>query len=246
MRTTIIVPCYNEEKRLQQDRFKTFVEEHPNCALLFVNDGSKDNTMDILNNLAKAHSSIQVLHLQKNSGKAEAVRQGILHATNAHPTPDLVAFYDADMATHPNDLYAMIALIGSKSYHAVIGSRILRLGGNIERTFIRGIINRVFANVASWVLMHLRVYDTQCGAKVFRTPVAQAIFNKPFITNWIFDIELFARMIQQYGLDEVYQIVYEFPLSEWRDVKGSKIKKWDFILQIFEMYKIKKHYKFIV
>jgi len=240
MRTTIIIPCYNEEKRLLLDKFREFVEKYPDCSLLFVNDGSKDNTLAVLNDFAKEHSAINVLNLPKNSGKAEAVRQGVLYAVNANPIPDFVAFYDADMATPTEDLYAMIELIDKKSYYAVIGSRILRLGGDIERTFMRGIMSRVFANVASRVLQHLRVYDTQCGAKVFRISVAQLIFEKPFITNWIFDVELFARMIKQYGIEEMYTKVYEFPLTAWRDVHGSKIKKMDFLRQIFDMYKIKK------
>jgi glycosyltransferase involved in cell wall biosynthesis len=241
MKAIIIIPCYNEEKRLPLDKFKKFIESHSDCSLLFVNDGSKDNTLDILHGFANKHSSIEVLHLSKNSGKAEAVRQGILHGIKANP--DFVAFYDADMATLAEDLYAMIELAEKQSYYAVIGSRILRLGGNIERTFLRGIASRIFANVASRTLQGLRIYDTQCGAKVFRTSVAQLIFEKPFVTSWIFDIELFARMIKQYGMDEIYKKVYEFPLSEWRDVHGSKVKKMDFFRQIFDMYKIKKCYK---
>ncbi|MDR2980090.1 MAG: glycosyltransferase family 2 protein [Bacteroidales bacterium] len=243
MRTTIIVPCYNEEKRLPLDKFKQFVQKYPDCSLLFVNDGSKDNTLTILNGLAKEHQAINVLDLLQNAGKAEAVRQGMLHAINTHPVPDFVAFYDADMATPASDLYAMIQLADNQQYHMVVASRILRLGGAIDRTFIRGIMGRVFANAASYVLCNLTVYDTQCGAKVFRAPVAQVIFAKPFITNWIFDVELFARMIIQYGLQEVYMKVYEFPLSAWRDVQGSKVSKMDFIRQIYDMYKIKKHYK---
>jgi glycosyltransferase involved in cell wall biosynthesis len=243
MKTIIIIPCYNEEKRLLFDKFKDFVEKYSDCSLLFVNDGSKDNTLGVLNDFAKKHQTINVLDLHKNSGKAEAVRQGILHAINTTPTPDFVAFYDADMATPTEDLYAMITMINEKSYYAVVGSRILRLGGDIERTFMRGIMGRIFANAASLVLNRLRIYDTQCGAKVFRTSVAEIIFAQPFITNWIFDIELFARMIKQYGIDEIYKKVYEFPLTAWRDVHGSKIKKLDFIRQIFDMYKIKKHYK---
>ena len=243
MRTIVIIPCYNEEKRLPLDKFKAFVEKHPNCSLLFVNDGSKDHTLEALNGFAKEHPELHVLNLHKNSGKAEAVRQGILHALNAEHVPDFVAFYDADMATPSEDLYAMIEMIDSKSYYAVIGSRILRLGGNIERTFMRGIISRIFANFASRTLKRLKVYDTQCGAKVFQTSVAQIIFKEPFITNWIFDIELFARMIKQYGLQDMYTRVYEFPLTAWRDVHGSKLKKMDFIRQIFDMYKVKKHYK---
>jgi len=241
MKATIIVPCYNEEKRLPLDKFEEFVKEHANCSLLFVNDGSTDNTLDVLNDFAKNNQAISILNLIKNSGKAEAVRQGILQAVKIQP--DFVAFYDADMATPTDDLYAMIELIDKKSYHAVVGSRILRLGGDIERTFMRGIMGRIFANVASRVLQGLRIYDTQCGAKIFRTQVAQIIFEKPFITNWIFDVELFARMIKHYGIEEMYTKVYEFPLTAWRDVHGSKIKKMDFIRQIFDMYKIKKHYK---
>ncbi|MDR1346486.1 MAG: glycosyltransferase [Bacteroidales bacterium] len=241
MKTTIIIPCYNEEKRLPFARFKEFAEQHPDYALLFVNDGSKDNTLGILNDFAKEHSSIEVLSLPKNSGKAEAVRQGILHAISARP--DFVAFYDADMATPPEDLHAMIEWIDRQSCYAVAGSRILRLGGNIERTFMRGIMGRIFANVASRVLQGLRVYDTQCGAKVFRTSIAALIFEEPFISNWIFDIELFARIIKQYGIQEVYKKVYEYPLTAWRDVHGSKLKKRDFIRQIFDMHRIKKHYK---
>jgi glycosyltransferase involved in cell wall biosynthesis len=241
MKTTIVIPCYNEEKRLPLDRFKKFIEEHSDCSLLFVNDGSKDNTLAVLNDFAKENNTVNVLDLLQNSGKAEAVRQGILHAMNTNP--DFVAFYDADMATPPEDLYAMVELINKKTYYAVIGSRILRLGGNIDRTFMRGIASRVFANVASRTLQHLRIYDTQCGAKIFRTSVAQIIFKEPFITNWIFDVELLARMIQKYGVAEMYTKVYEYPLSAWHDVYGSKIKKTDFIRQIFDMYKIKKHYK---
>ncbi len=241
MRVTIVIPCYNEEKRLPLDKFKEFIEQHSDCSLLFVNDGSKDHTLAVLNRLAKEHQAVEVLDLPKNSGKAEAVRQGILHAVAA--SPDFVAFYDADMATPPQDLYAMIELAGKKQFYAVIGSRILRLGGNIERTFMRGIMGRIFANVASHVLQGLKVYDTQCGAKVFCTQVAQVIFEKPFISSWIFDVELFARMIELYGVQEMYKKVFEFPLSAWSDVRGSKIKKMDFIRQIFDMYRIRKHYK---
>ncbi|MCL2416548.1 MAG: glycosyltransferase [Bacteroidales bacterium] len=241
MKAVIVIPCYNEEKRLPLDKFKEFVETHSDCSLLFVNDGSKDNTLAVLNDFEKEHERIGVLNLPKNSGKAEAVRQGMLHAIKTNP--DFVAFYDADMATPAEDLYAMIELINKKPYHAVVGSRILRLGGNIDRAFMRGIASRVFANVASRTLQDLRIYDTQCGAKIFRTSVAELIFEQPFITNWIFDVELFARMIRQYGIDAMYEKVYEYPLSAWRDVHGSKVKKMDFVRQISDMYKIKKHYK---
>jgi len=237
----VLIPCYNEEKRLPFDKFKAFVEEHSNYSLLFVNDGSKDNTLDILNSFANEHAAIEVLNLYKNSGKAEAVRQGMLHAIKANP--DFVALYDADMATPAEDLHAMIELAEKQSYNMVIGSRILRLGGAIDRTFVRGIMGRIFASAASRVLQGLTVYDTQCGAKVFHTPVAQIIFAQPFITNWIFDVELFARLIKQYGMQNMYTKVYEFPLTAWRDVHGSKLKKMDFIRQIFDMHKIKKHYK---
>src|SRR5689334_7890709 len=94
----IVVPCHNESRRLQPAVFRQFVAAHSNIQFLFVNDGSRDNTLAILQAFAASDPShFQVLDLQPNRGKAEAVRQGILQA--ARKSPDYVGFWDADLAT---------------------------------------------------------------------------------------------------------------------------------------------------
>jgi dolichyl-phosphate beta-glucosyltransferase len=105
------------------------------------------------------------------------------------------------------------------------------LGRAIECKALRHYLGRVFATAAS-VVLGLRVYDTQCGAKLFRaTPATKALFLRPFATRWLVDVELLARLIQARRgtpLPQARAVVYEWPLPEGRDVAGSKVKPWDF------------------
>ena len=87
---------------------------------------------------------------------------------------------------------------------------------------------RSYYALASMVLK-LPVYDTQCGAKLFSNSIASQIFNKPFISKWLFDIELFSRAIILYGRQAIKETVVEIPLNEWEDKAGSKIKTTYFI-----------------
>ena len=101
-----------------------------------------------------------------------------------------------------------------------LGSRIARLGAHIERKPSRHYVGRVFATAASWVL-DLAVYDTQCGAKLFRhTDALDAALARPFRSRWSFDVELLGRLLAR-GLS-VDRIV-EVPLAKWVDVAGSKL-----------------------
>ena len=161
----------------------------------FVDDGSTDGTKNILDDFVKKNPErAQAVFLHYNQGKAEAVRQGITSLLKTQKF-QFVGNWDADLATPLSTIPEFIEKFqSSRALVAVSGSRILRLGSSIHRSVFRHYFGRVFAMVASNIL-NILVYDTQCGAKLFRTEHAGLIFSEHFISRWFFDVELFARSI---------------------------------------------------
>jgi dolichyl-phosphate beta-glucosyltransferase len=231
----IIVPCYNESTRLDPNAFLFVLEKDPNLSFLFVNDASTDETLNILNFLKEINSTqVEVLSLEKNSGKAEAVRRGILKAIEG--SFDNVGYWDADLSTPLDAIWNFCRLLDSSDVEIVIGSRVRLLGRKIERGAIRHYLGRVFATCAS-LLLNIAIYDTQCGAKIFRnTASLRQVFEKPFKVKWTFDVELFARfsILKGASLSEISSRWAEYPLDRWVDAKGSKIKAMDYIKGGFE------------
>lgn len=236
----VIIPCYNEESRLSQDSFLSFVDHQPGFNFLFVNDGSTDQTAEMLTKLVSQRPErFSLLQLEKNSGKAEAVRRGFLSAMGSG-VPYL-AFWDADLATPLEVLpYFVKAFKEEPKVEIVLGTRVKLMGRQIERRPIRFFLGRIFAFFSSLVL-NLAVYDTQCGAKMFRvTDALRAIFQKPFISRWIFDTEILARYLKKLELNrsEAEKYIYELPLKKWKEIGGSKVKPGDFIKAAVELLKI--------
>src|SRR4030095_5828098 len=95
-------------------------------------------------------------------------------------------------------------------------------------------------------MLGLPVYDTQCGAKLFRvSPSTHTLFETPFMSRWIFDVEILARLIQcrrENQLPPIEKVVYEFPLLEWKDIPGSKLTYGDFFRAAFELARIYNRY----
>ncbi len=240
MKTIVVVPCYNESKRLRQDDFLHYVEQNDDVAFLFANDGSRDNTLEVLQELTAKHERLLMLDIQPNGGKAEAVRKGMLYAAEQYK-PDYIAFWDADLATPLEEIEPMVKW-ADKGYDAVMGLRLMRLGAKVKRKTMRHYLGRCFATVAS-MMLKLPVYDTQCGSKLFRREVVEAIFQEQFITRWLFDVELLARYKQRYGVEQAIQKIYEYPLFQWEDVDGSQLKSRDFFKAPLELIKIRKRYK---
>ncbi len=240
MKTIIVVPCYNESRRLRQDDFLAYVQQNPDVAFLFVNDGSRDNTLQVLQSLTARHERLLLLDIQPNGGKAEAVRKGILYAAEQF-SPQYIAFWDADLATPLGEIAPMVDW-ADRGYDVVMGLRLMRLGAKVRRKTMRHYLGRCFATAASTIL-HLPVYDTQCGAKLFRTEVVKEIFKEQFITRWLFDVELLARYKQRYGVERAKEYIYEFPLFQWQDIDGSQLKSRDFIKAPVELLKIRRKYK---
>jgi hypothetical protein len=123
----------------------------------------------------------------------------------------------------------------------VFGARVRLLGRSIERRALRHYLGRAFATAAS-VALGMGVYDTQCGAKLFRvSPEIKAIFEPPFVTRWLFDVELIARLVQVRrgsGLPPTEKLIYEWPLPEWHHVAGSKVRPSDFGKAFFGLARI--------
>jgi glycosyltransferase involved in cell wall biosynthesis len=219
----LIVPCYNETRRLAGDVVLAFVGAHAGHHVCFVDDGSADGTMAMVDALkARDPARIQTLRLPDNRGKAEAVRQGVLQAA-ASRRFDIIGYWDADLSTPLEELPAMLAeLDANPACGLATGARLKRLGSNIDRLAARHLLGRVFATAAS-VVLDLPVYDSQCGAKVFRAALAGVLFGEPFSTPWLFDVEVLARLRNHLGKQGVLDAVVEVPLRRWRDVGGSKL-----------------------
>lgn len=221
---TLIVPCCNEAKRLPYNEIGDFIVNNPHIRFCFVNDGSTDRTLRILNDLQKRYPlAVSVISLSKNNGKAEAVRQGILYCAASKPPPYL-GYWDADMATPLSECHDFLRILERNSkIHAIIGSRMPRLGATISRKRFRNIVGRVIANLIS-IYLGFDLYDSQCGAKIFRTGLAEKLFFEPFCSCWLFDVELFKRLTISFSQNYPQKHILEFPLYEWHDVEGSKLK----------------------
>jgi dolichyl-phosphate beta-glucosyltransferase len=243
---TIVIPCYNEEARFPLVRFAAFTAAHPSIHFLLVNDGSKDKTIDVLRKAAAGREDqVGVIDQPVNGGKGEAVRTGVLAALQREGCL-YVGFWDADMAT-PLELIDDLSevLVKRPEVAMVFGARVKLLGRHVERRAIRHYLGRIFATAVS-VALRLAIYDTQCGAKIFRvTSETASLFADPFCSRWVFDVEILARFIRRRGYDmaSVEQSIYEFPLPEWRDVTGSRVRPQDFFLAFFDVLKIYRRYR---
>jgi dolichyl-phosphate beta-glucosyltransferase len=244
-RCTIVVPCYNEAHRLPSEKFVEFVHEQHDIDLLFVNDGSTDNTIEILDRLQRVcGSAVTLLNKKVNGGKAETVRDGMVRAIELGRS-GFVGFWDADLATPLSAISQLRQeLIDNPHLQMVFGSRIRLLGRHVHRKAVRHYLGRVFATVVS-IMLRLPVYDTQCGAKIFRiTPELAKVVSEPFISRWVFDVEIIARFIALNHGDThlLHDTVYEYPLERWEDVAGSKVKPGDFLLAFLDTFRIYTKY----
>lgn len=239
--TYIVIPCYNEEKGLLSKEYSRFLDTTPEAIICFVNDGSTDKTLQELTLLQEKHSSqIHIVSLLKNSGKAEAVRTGINYC-NQNFNYQFIGYLDADLATSLEEFMELKAYLREEVVFC-FGSRIRKIGSTIERENSRFLIGRVIATFISQVL-DLKVYDTQCGCKVFTKDVSKLLFEKEFLSKWLFDVELFFRMMLIYGKEKAIQKMYEVPLKLWIEKGNSKVKATYFFTLWTDLYQINKKYK---
>lgn len=211
----IIIPCYNEEKRLDERKVSELLSLC-NIEIYFANDGSKDNTLILLNQIKRNHQNIKILDFKKNEGKANTIYKTV--KLLLEKKYDYIGYLDADFATSPIEFSKLIYSIEQQNNKFVIASRVLLLNSKITRKWHRHIIGRVIITVIN-LKFKLGIYDTQCGAKIFSTELLSKVFTRPFYSSWLFDIEIFIRLKKHNLLSDGKEI----PITEWTDIDGSKL-----------------------
>ena len=236
-RIAVVVPCYNESVRLAPEAWLEFLAspDGANLHFYFANDGSTDATPAVLAQLGERSERIHVLDFGARRGKAETVRRAMLEALGEGF--DYVGFWDADLSTPLAEVPRLAALAVEDRLDGAFCSRVKRMGSTVERSALRHILGRVFATATS-ALFRLPAYDTQCGAKLFRAEAAAEVLREPFISPWIFDVEIILRMRGQ-GFDRLL----EMPVAAWADIGGSTMRLRDFVRVPIELAKMARRYR---
>lgn len=238
----LVIPCFDEASRLQGKDILALLTRDPQVSVCLVNDGSSDGTAGVLEALRAQNPSRILVHtLGANGGKAEAVRQGVRHAA-AIRAPAFVGYWDADFSTPLEELRRLQEVMATHpGCLMALGSRVKRLGSQIDRRTIRHVLGRVFSTCANAVLA-IPVYDSQCGAKLFRLEAVEHVFAEPFITRWCFDLEILVRLRNHLGSDAFRTAAIEVPLGQWREVGGSKLGPAQMLRVPLDLLRIRSHY----
>ena len=238
---SIVIPCFNEENGFPLVEYQDFIHHNPEQKLCFVNDGSTDKTLDVLRELQTTFpENVSLLSLSSNTGKAEAIRKGV-HYCNKNFGHSNIAFLDADLSTSLDECMKLSDFL-EDGVVFVFGSRIKKIGSKIVRNSFRFIVGRIIATFISSILQ-LEVYDTQCGCKLFSRQASEIAFKTPFISRWLFDVEIFQRFIGHYGQILVTEKMAEVPLKRWIDRGNSKVKPSYFFRLWHDLYRINKSCK---
>ncbi len=237
----VVIPCYNEAERLSGVDFKDFAHKNLGYQLCFVNDGSTDNTLEVLQEMRKGNEdTISIYNCEKNGGKAEAVRQGVLHLIK-DPQLDYIGYLDADLSTDFRDFDDLVKTLQGSEFKIVSGSRMSRMGANITKESARKIISKTI-NLIIRNILGMPFNDTQCGAKIMHRDIVENMFTQKFITKWLFDVEIFMRMRKFYGKEKAQALICEQPLKRWIHADGSKLSMKDSVKIVGQLAQIAVHY----
>lgn len=187
VRYSIVIPAFNESARIKPtlDRILAHASQQGwQAEIIVVNDGSRDDTGQVIREYASKHPPVRLIENSGNRGKGYSVRNGMLHARG-----EFVLFTDADLSSPIEEADKLFECI-ARNADIAIGSRWLRAEMQTTRQpFMRQFLGRLF-NLALKVILGLNFKDTQCGFKAFRRRAGQAIFCRQLITGWGFDPEL--------------------------------------------------------
>jgi len=213
---SVVLPAYNESARIGATLEKIVAHAQQQgwkCEVIVVNDGSSDDTVEIVRRYQAQHPTLQLLENPGNRGKGYSVRNGMLHAHG-----DIVLFSDADLSSPISEAGKLFAAIEGGADIA-FGSRWLKADLQIKRQpFYRQLLGRIF-NLLLRVILGLHYKDTQCGFKAFTREAAQCVFPLQRIERWGFDPELL-YLARRFNLS-----VKEVPVL-WSHREGTRINPW--------------------
>lgn len=214
MKISIIVPAYNEEKRIEKTlkayaSFFSFLPAPYHAEILVVLNGCKDNTLPIVKTCAQEFSCIRFLNLQE-SGKGLAIVTGFKDALTR--SQELIGFVDADMATTPKDFFELITSLGEAD--GVIASRYMPGSVVFPKEQPLKVYGSRFFNAVLRLLFWFPFKDTQCGAKIFRAYALRDVIPHISSMQWAFDVDLL------FWLTKKGYVIKEIPTT-WSDQKYS-------------------------
>lgn len=181
---------------------------------------------------------MEVIQQQKRTGKAEAVRKGLLYSCE-QTKASYHGFLDADLAVSFDEFLRLFQLLCISQKKFIFGSRIKKLGSTIIRNEWRHFYSRVIATFTGFITK-LDIYDTQCSAKIFDTETVLSFASQPFKTKWLFDLEIASRINTAFGS---LQTGTEEPLFEWSEMTGSKLRWYHFYKIAGEIITIYKFHR---
>ncbi|MFX1420130.1 MAG: dolichyl-phosphate beta-glucosyltransferase [Promethearchaeota archaeon] len=227
---SIIVPAYNEEYRISKFLKKLIsfsMINLKNYEIIIVNDGSTDNTKEIVYDLIKNDENIKLISYDENRGKGYAILQGIINSAG-----DFILFMDADGSTAPEEIFRMLKIRENYNYDIIIGTRIAEESNiMIPQPISRKLLSKFF-NLYSNLLFKLKINDLLCGFKGFKRDAALQIFKDLKSYRWEFDVEIL------YKARKKNFSIYQVPIR-WRHKEGSKIKKSDPLFIFFNLFKLR-------
>lgn len=220
MMISIIIPAYNEEKRISKSLLTVsefFKKKQMDHEIIVVDDGSTDRTSQLLQDLNVKLSNLRVIHYKKNMGKGFALKRGVL-ASNG----DLVLISDADLSTPIEEVEKMMPFILTGTCEIVIGSRALKSSRIIKRQpWWREAMGKIFNRIVRALVLD-DFLDTQCGFKLFSGKVARDLFNQTRINGFAYDVEiLFHAKRRGYRIVEMPVVWINSPDSKVRPLLDS-------------------------
>jgi dolichyl-phosphate beta-glucosyltransferase len=210
---SIVIPAYNEEKRLSstlESVYAYLTSRQIDFELIVVDDGSRDGTVEIVQEFAKHHDSVRLLSYSPNQGKGYAVRQGVLKSSGAR-----VLFNDADGSSPIQEIEKLEASLNSGFDIAIASRAKPDSSRKVNALAYRKFIGNFFNFIVQTLLLK-GIQDSQCGFKLFTRKAADAVFGVARENGFAFDVELL-HVARLHGLR-----IEEVPIN-WTNVDGSKV-----------------------